>query len=118
MIKSLNKSFWPSNILLCIALIKKHGNDLVKIKQEIDDKEIGSYFLSNSIIQMINNHKLLNEKEFEQIYYYYKSIDYIYDFLFSAFSSNQLMIHETVKDSIQASKNITKDFYDGMSIDF
>ena len=67
---------------------------------------------------MINNHKLFNEKEFEQIYDYYKSIDYIYDFLFSAFPSNQLMIHETLKYSLKSSKNITKDFYDWMSIDF
>lgn len=66
LIKSSNRGFHPSKELLCLALIKKFGFNLVIIKDEIDKLDMLQYQAKKQIFQMIVNEKMNDRIVFER----------------------------------------------------
>ena len=64
---SYMKGFLPSQILLCLALIKKYGNDSAKL---LDDENN----IPSDIIQKIKIYRL----DFDRKYESYRKIDFLY----------------------------------------
>ena len=118
LIKLAKKNFIQSQTLLCIALIKRYGFNLGIIKSELHKRMNITEDLSKKIHQMIINLKLANEKNFIELYNYYKKMDFLYDFLKNPICTQNISIQKQQFDlKNKNAKNITKDFYEGFGIE-
>lgn len=88
LIKSYSKRFPYLKDLLCIALIKKHGFNIERIKEEFSNHINETDDLKSSIVSNINNGQLFDVSHFDNFYKYFQSIDFIYDFDYKIIQSN------------------------------
>lgn len=113
LIQSSNQDFLPSQELLCLALIKKYGSDLVTIK-EILDKQLNQK--SNIIYKIMIKQELYKDTSFIKTYQYYKNIDFLYNDSFQPIQSNEVVA--TRKNfGNNVNYNLTSEFYDGFGHD-
>ena len=113
LLDSIIHSFYPSLDLLCIALIKKHGNNIFDITDELVNYSDTYGEIICHIITYIQNYKFTDPLVFEQKYEIFEKIDFLYDFYLMEIPSNVIL-----KPQIEGEKNdelnINSVFYDGL----
>lgn len=112
LIRSHNRGFYISSILLSFILIKRSGFNIENIINEINKYKIkGKIF----VLMLIKKFKLDNELEFNEYYQKFKSIDFSYDFMLKIVESSSYLTPKKNKDT-KIPKNITDLFYEGFGI--
>ncbi|KAK8891597.1 hypothetical protein M9Y10_028810 [Tritrichomonas musculus] len=111
LIQSLNEGFLPSLELLCISLIKKYGEDVVSIKQKLEEQTNNSNKYKTTILTLIE--KILSSKSlYELIYLKFKNIDYLYNALFEVIVSDTIAKEKEIQRNPNI-KDISSEFYHG-----
>ena len=120
LIQSSKLYFSPSEMLLCLALIKKHGPNLKNIEDYLEKSTNESNDLAIRICKMIKDKRLCENSIFEKLWRQYKSIDYLYEFNDNIyFQSNKLNRFKSKSDNHANSKikDISSLFYEGFNIE-
>ena len=120
-IKSSNLGFYPSKLLLSLALVKK----ISPINTQIISKETIKYGnnneeLNHDIFLIILNTKICDDLYFSQIYKHYEYIEFMYDIYRNIvpFSYYMRPVQKNENNDHKSSrKNLTNDFYEGFSND-
>ena len=114
--------FGYSQILLCLILIKKCGNNISLIKGEIERNAKTNDNLDTllrQIIKIITNLQLFNRSKVEFYYEIYHSMDFLYNIELESVNSYELRDMNKKKTFPKNSKlkNISKRFYEGFGHD-
>ena len=112
------QGFSFSNVLLCLALIKKHGfsiNDEI-IKEEFDKYEIKK---PSDFIKLfyygIKKQNLDNESSYNKYFDFVEKFDFVYNEQYQAIPYKITMNQELIKK--ESGKNITSEFYEWFCLD-
>ena len=79
LVKSSSSGFLRSTELLSLIMVKKYGENYDEIKLEIEKYLENSNDLTVTIINMIKNEKLYDQKYFEKKYQELKAIDFYFN---------------------------------------
>lgn len=83
MIKSSIQDFPPSKIPFWLVVIKKHGYNYEKIKQEINNYNDSSKQITSTIFQIVEI--IQSDSEYNILYKYFEDWDYLYIYFFRSF---------------------------------
>ncbi len=106
-----------SLVLLCLLLVKKFGFNLQKTKEEIDTiadlKEYSSKICSEILFLELNE-----QSNFDNLYEYYRKIDFIYNVQLEIVLSSEILNLDASKNNkYPKAKNISSEFYKGFEIE-
>ena len=102
------------SVLLCIALIKKHGFNIDKIQKELNEKINWDHTIVDSVCKMIKCYGLFRE-QFDDVIEYFKEVDFLYTFTKNVIITKSLNEKE-VTGKVKTCKNITAEFYEGFGV--
>ena len=115
LIHSTKQGFYPSKVLLCLALINEFGLDYDKMKIEISNYISDSKNVLIELKKVIKDKKLDNSQVFNELFCSYKAMDFLYDYAENIISSKYFLSKD--KEQIGQNMNISCDFYTGFGID-
>ena len=116
LIRIFENEFFQAKKLLCIALVKKHGFDIEKIKQDLLHKAGRWGDLPFNVLKMVLDRNFFNEKDFKNSYQYYKNVDFVYDFEYD-YMTTKILNEKIIKNNQKRGKDISSEFYEGFGFD-
>ncbi|KAK8887072.1 hypothetical protein M9Y10_038108 [Tritrichomonas musculus] len=108
-------SFIYSRTLLCLALLKKHGNNLTNIKNEFSNYPEISDTFESSILEAIKYYQLNIESIFLAKFEYFRNIDFLYNIYCVPIVSQSINNEE--KTHFESRKDLSDEFYEGFGIE-
>ena len=101
--------------LLCFALILKNDFNRNKIEEELETQDNEIKLVINEMIKKVN---LIDKKNFEREFSFYKEIELFYDYKMKVIDWTEINSPKTNKNSLYGNiKDISSEFYDGFGID-
>ena len=113
LLNSIILCFYPSLDLLCIALVKKHGNNIIDITDELVNYSDTYGEIICHIITYIQHYKFTDPLVFKQKYERFEKIDFLYNFYLIEFPSN-VFLNPKNEGEKNDELNINSVFYDGL----
>ena len=108
-----------STKLLCLLLCKKYNCNCIKIQKVLDDYSESNQ-ISQRIAWMINHNNLKNEKILNELFEYFRTVDFLYDNFSNSLPLKKLYSvkqKDNLPDLISQIPNINNDFYNGFGYD-
>ena len=107
-----------SLVLLCLLLVKKFGFNLQKTKEEIDTIADLKEYYSSKICSEILFLELNEQSNFDNLYEYYRKIDFIYNVQLEIVLSSEILNLDASKNNkYPKAKNISSEFYKDFAIE-
>lgn len=119
LIKSSNKKFYHSTLLLCIISIINFGFEYENIIKELNEYEMISHELKKSIYNILVLEKLDDITVFENRFNQLRDNDFVYNHhMHPILIENEIIITQLKKNEIikDNCKNVNSDFYKGFGI--
>lgn len=112
LIRSSKDDFFPSKELLCIILIHRYGTNIENIRKALNDNGKNLFEKLNKIMK--DEFLLENKSILDQRFDFYRNFEILYNQYLKFVSYEQLMNTKNNSLSQQCTKNISKEFYEGL----